>query len=319
MHARALTTTRNDEGTDVKFDFHPKWIRFGDDCLVATLNSMRPLDQARADQAGAAVLSAPAIVQALDPAWRNACAVEAVPVTVSTNEDLVARARAQQPARHLLRAADFQSGGRGRKKRHWRAAPGDALLFSVAVPLAGASQSLPAITLACGVALAESLAQCGIAVQLKWPNDIRIEGRKLGGILTELVTDRVARQTLVVGVGVNLHLDEATRRSIRQPAIALDQLPEAAARQSREQWIGQFGSAIFNAAAQFMQDGFDPFRARFNGLLESRGEHVDVLHDEPGIPPISGRVIEVDPDGRLVIEAEGQRHAVSVGDVSVRR
>lgn len=280
---------------------------------------MRPLDKAGADQAGTGPLSAPAIVDTLSPAWLSECAVEAVAVTVSTNQDLVTRARVQQPARRLLRAADFQSGGRGRKKRQWRAAPGDALLFSVAIPLGGPSQSLPAITLACGVVLAESLAEFGIAAQLKWPNDIRIDGCKLGGILTELVADRSARHTLVVGVGINLHLDEAARRSIGQPAIALDQLLDAAALRSREQWIGLFASAIFDAAARFMQEGFDPFHARFNRLLESRGELVDLMHDGPGVPPISGRVIEVDRHGRLVIEAEGQRHAVSVGDVSVRR
>ncbi len=271
------------------------------------------------DQASVGSLSAPAIVQALMPPWSSECAVEAVAVTVSTNQDLAARSRTQRPVRRLLRAADFQSGGRGRKQRPWRAAPGDALLFSVAIPLARASQSLPAITLACGVALAESLAESGIEAQLKWPNDIRIQGCKLGGILTELVTDRDAGQTLVVGVGINLHLDDAVRRSIGQPAIALDQLSEAAGRKSREEWIGQFGSAIFSTAAQFIQHGFEPFRARFNRLLESRGELVDVLHDGPAGAPISGRMIEVDHHGRLVIEAEGQRHAVSVGDISVRQ
>ena len=276
------------------------------------LNSMRPLDQA-----GATPLSAAAIVEALAPEWRNQCAAEAVAATVSTNVDLVGRARVQRPAQHLLRAADFQSGGRGRKERQWRAAPGAALLFSVAIPIVGASQSLPAITLVCGVALAESLAECGIAAQVKWPNDIRIQGCKLGGILTELVADRDAQHTLVIGVGINLHLDEAMRRSIGQPVVALDQLLDAASVRSREQWIGLFASAIFNAAARFMRDGFDPFRARFNQLLESRGECVDVLHDGPGIR--RGRVIEVDRQGRLVIETEGQRHAISVGDVSVRQ
>ena len=314
MHARALTTTRNNEGTDVKFDCRLKGIGFGDDCLVATLNSMRP-----SGHAGGWTLSAPVIVQALSPGWLGGCTVEAVAVTVSTNQDLVSRARARQPARCLLRAADFQSGGRGRKRRQWQAASGDALLFSVAIPLAGPSQSLPAITLASGVALAESLAEYRIEAQLKWPNDIRIDGCKLGGILTELVADRGARYTLVVGVGINLHLDEVARRSIGQPAIALDQLLDAAAMPSREQWIGMFAGAIFNAVARFMQEGFDPFRACFNRRLESRGELVDVVSDGPGVPQICGRVIEVDPDGRIVIEAEGQRHAVSVGDVTVRR
>jgi BirA family transcriptional regulator, biotin operon repressor / biotin---[acetyl-CoA-carboxylase] ligase len=311
MHTSKLTSTRNDERTDAKFDRPSRCPGSGDYRLVAALNSMMPLEQA-------APLSTTAIIEALRPEWRQRCDVEAVAVTVSTNQDLVTRARMQQPAQLLLRAADFQSAGRGRNRRPWRAAAGDALLFSVAIPLSSASQSLPAVTLACGVALAESFAERGIAVQLKWPNDIRIDGSKLGGILTELVSDRRARQTLVIGIGINQHLDDATRRAIGQPATALDQLPVAVA-QPREQWIGQFGSAIFAATSKFVEFGFEPFRARFNQLLESRGEFVDLLTAAPGGPSLSGRLIEVDHDGRLVIEAEGQRHAVNVGDVSVRR
>ena len=311
MHVSKLTSTRNEKGTDVKFDCPSEWTGSGDNRLVAALNSMPPLNDA-------APLSATAIIEALAREWRRKCAVEAVAVTVSTNEDLVIRARVQQPAQLLLRAADFQSAGRGRNGRPWRAAAGDALLFSVAIPLSSASQSLPAVTLACGVALAESFAERGIAVQLKWPNDIRIDGSKLGGILTELVADRSARQTLVIGVGINLRIDDATQRAIGQPATALDRLPGAAVH-SREQWIGELGSAIYAAASQFVELGFEPFRARFNRLLESRGELVDVLNAAPGVPPLSGHVIEVDHDGRLVIEAGGQRHAISVGDVSVRR
>lgn len=287
-------------------------IRLKDERLVATLNSMRA-----PNQSGAA-LAASAIAHALALTWPGECTVEAVAVTGSTNEDVAARARTRQPAMRVVRATDFQSGGRGRQNRRWRAAPGDALLFTVAIPLAGAAQSLPAITLACGVALAECLAERGVAVQLKWPNDIRVEARKLGGILTELVSDRKARHTLVIGAGINVHLDDAVRRSIGQPAVALDQLLDQAGWQPREQWIGRLGGALFCAAERFIEDGFDPFCARFNSLLEARGEMVDV-YDGTGVAPVSGRVIEVDRHGRLIIEAEGHRHAVSVGDVSVRR
>jgi BirA family biotin operon repressor/biotin-[acetyl-CoA-carboxylase] ligase len=189
----------------------------------------------------------------------------------------------------------------------------------VAIPVITRPESLPAITLACGVALAECLGEHGVAVQLKWPNDVRVDGRKLAGILTELVADRDALNTLVIGVGINLHLDDAARRAIEQPAIALDQLLSAAALRSRGQWIGRFAGAIIAAAARFVQDGFDPFCARFNRLLEWRGQVVDILYEKPGAhAAISGRVIEVDRDGRLVIEAEGRRHSVSAGDVSVR-
>ena len=277
-----------------------------------------------ADPFGAAPLDASEIAGALALAGCGDCAVEAVAVTGSTNEDLVARARVRQPSGAVLRAASFQTSGRGRQQRLWYAAPNDALLFSVAIPLSARTESLPAITLACGVALADYLATHGVAVQLKWPNDIRINGCKLAGILTELVTDRDAAHTLVIGVGMNLHLNNAARSAIEQPAIALDQLlgerVGKSALHSREQWIGHLGGAIVAVAARFMQDGFGPFYARFNQLLEMRGEMVDVSQGEAGAKAaISGRLIEVDCLGRLVIEAEGRRHNVSVGDVSVRQ
>lgn len=277
-----------------------------------------------ADPFDAAPLNAANVARALALAGCRDCAVEAVAVTGSTNEDLVARARVQQPSGPLLRAASFQTSGRGRRQRLWRAAPNDALLFSVAIPIDVRPGSLPAITLACGVALADHLATHSVAVQLKWPNDVRINGCKLAGILTELVTDRNAAHTLVIGVGMNLHLDDGARRAIGQPAIALDQvLSEGlskSALQSREQWIGHLGGALVATAVRFMRDGFGPFYVRFNQLLESRGEMVDVSQGEAVAEPvISGRLIEVDRLGRLVIEADGRRHSVSVGDVSVRQ
>lgn len=262
--------------------------------------------------AGSTPLAAPDIERALSLAWPGDVGVEAIAITGSTNEDLVAGARARQPPRCLLRAADFQTGGRGRQKRQWHAAPGDALLFSVAIPITDVPAHLPAVTLACGVALTDVLDERGVEVQLKWPNDVRVNGRKLAGILTELVTDRDARNTLVIGVGMNLHLDDAARCMIEQPAIALDELLEPV---PREEWIGRFGGATIAATAQFVHDGFDPFCARFNRRLEARGAMVDVVDGDQRV--ISGRVVEVDRFGRLVIDSGGVSRSISVGDVTV--
>lgn len=281
--------------------------------MNAALTSKAP-----ADECAATALSSPAIEQAVALAWPEACAVEAVSTTGSTNDDLSARAHAQQPSTCVLRAADFQTGGRGRQQRAWRAARGDAVLFSIAIPIAAVPPTLPAITLTCGVALAECLAAHGIAVRLKWPNDLRVNRCKLGGILTELIADRDGRYTLVIGVGINFRLDETTRNAIDQPAAALDRLTNPAIERSREAWIGALAGAILGAAMQFRRDGFEPFRERFNRLLEMRGELVDVFDGALRPPALSGRVVEVDALGRLVIESDGVRHLISAGDVSIR-
>lgn len=246
------------------------------------------------------------------------CAVETVDETASTNADLMARARQEQFAQPVLRAADFQYEGRGRQGRPWLALPRHALLFSLGMPLAELPASLPSITLACGVTLAECLQRRGVAVQLKWPNDLRIDGRKLGGILSELAVDDQARFTLVVGVGVNLHLAPSAREAIDQPAVGLDELLDRAMVEAeREAWIGRFGAAILETLGVFSRDGFGAFRPRFNALMEGRGRVVDIV--ENGCATVSGRLTEVDAYGRLLIDVGGGApRAVTVGDVAFR-
>lgn len=246
------------------------------------------------------------------------CVVETIGETASTNADLMARAREAQLPQPVLRVADFQYEGRGRQGRPWLALPRHGLLFSVGMPLAELPASLPSITLACGVALAECLQQRGVEVQLKWPNDLRIGGRKLGGILSELAVDDEARYTLVIGIGINLHLAASAREAIDQPAIGLDEvLPPSVVAAEREAWIGHFAAAVLDTLATFSREGFAAFRPRFNGLMEGRGREVDILDN--GRVALSGRLAEVDGYGRLLIDVGGSApRAISVGDVAFR-
>lgn len=246
------------------------------------------------------------------------CVVETVDETASTNADLMTRAREAQFVQPVLRAADFQYEGRGRQGRPWLALPRHALLFSVGMPLAELPASLPSITLACGVALAECLKDRGVEVQLKWPNDLRIGGRKLGGILSELAVDDRARYTLVMGIGINLHLEASARQAIDQPAIGLAELlPPAVVASEREAWIGRLAAAVLNTLDVFSREGFAAFRPRFNALMEGRGREVDILDN--GRVALSGRLADVDGYGRLLVDVgSGAPRVVSVGDVSFR-
>ena len=178
--------------------------------------------------------------------------------------------------------------------------------------------SFPAITLACGVALAECLQSRGVEIQLKWPNDLRVGGRKLGGILSELAADDKARFTLVVGVGVNLHLEPSTRHMIDQPALGLDEiLPPDVVAAEREAWIGRLAAATLQTLDVFTRQGFAAFRPRFSALMEGRGRAVDVIDN--GAVVVSGRLGDVDGHGRLLIEVgRGPPRTVSVGDVVFR-
>jgi len=247
----------------------------------------------------------------------RAVTVEAVASTGSTNDDLIQRARSGQPQHSIVRATDYQSAGRGRLRRPWIARPRTAILFSVALPLATLPAGLPAVTLACGVGIAEYMATRGLEVVLKWPNDVRIERRKLAGLLSELAVDAGGRSTLVVGVGLNGWLGADDREGIGQPAVALaDFFPPAEVAAEREAWIGQLAGVILATAEQFIAQGFAPFRPRFNARLEARGEPIDIV--DGAEPVFSGQLLEADLQGRLLVRTESGTRAISVGDVSVR-
>lgn len=236
--------------------------------------------------------------------------------TTSTNADLVARARAQAPRRPALLAADEQTAGRGRHGRAWLAAPGSALLFSVALPWRRAPADSAAVTLACGLAIAQCLEQSRIGVQLKWPNDVLLDGGKLGGILTELTEDAGGARTLVVGLGLNLLLDEAQRLAIGQPAAALAQALGPAAATARERWLARLALALIGAAEQFDRLGFAGVCADFNRYCAYRGQTV-TLHAD-GQTARQGTVIGVDELGRLLFECDGQILTIISGAVSLR-
>ncbi|HYU63613.1 MAG TPA: biotin--[acetyl-CoA-carboxylase] ligase [Verrucomicrobiae bacterium] len=106
-------------------------------------------------------------------------------VSVTSTQD-VARA---MPVGSIV-IADHQTAGRGRHERRWEVPPGTSLLVSFVLP------AHPLLSLAAGVAAAEA---CGEPVRLKWPNDLLLEGRKLGGILVEAMPEKA-----ICGVGINL-------------------------------------------------------------------------------------------------------------------
>lgn len=283
-----------------------------------------------------AALAAPLRPTALAVAARGriaASAIEAVLETGSTNADLLAQARAHAPAGPRLRACLSQTAGRGRMGRRWHAAPGSALLFSLAVPL-GRSTPPAAATLVAAVVLADVLdaafgrtpsasqsaaasAAAALDLQLKWPNDLLLDGRKLGGVLAELAVDRAGERTLVLGVGLNLWLDAAARGSIGQPAAALAEcVPLATLPARREELIGAAAAALIEAMHDCAGRGFVPFQPRFMQRFALLGDEVDLI--EQGARTAGGRVLGVDGEGRLLLERDGRVVAVASGEVSVR-
>ena len=128
--------------------------------------------------------------------------IEHFAVSPSTNDRLKQRARAGA-AEWTVVLADAQTAGRGRQGRRWSSPPGN-LYLSVLLRPAPPSARWSVLPLVAGLALAEALAAEGLEARLKWPNDVMVGGRKVGGILAEASSGADGLESVVLGIGVNV-------------------------------------------------------------------------------------------------------------------
>uniref|UniRef100_UPI001867034C biotin--[acetyl-CoA-carboxylase] ligase n=1 Tax=Luteolibacter marinus TaxID=2776705 RepID=UPI001867034C len=139
----------------------------------------------------------------MSPDWQDAELPEGFrlkvrEVTGSTNDDVREAARGGAGA-GLVIVAGRQESGRGRRGAAWVCPPGEGLAFSVLLRPAEKKILWPRLSLAAGLAVAEALDRHGVAADVKWPNDVWIDGKKIAGILVEAGDDHV-----VVGIGINV-------------------------------------------------------------------------------------------------------------------
>ena len=151
------------------------------------------------------------------------------PVTGSTNTDALAAARNGAPHGSVF-FADEQTAGRGRGDHKWQSNAGDGLYVSVLMRPKLSPANLPLIPLAAGLAAAEAIQSiAGLAIDLRWPNDLLIGPHKVGGILVESKTEAASLAFAVIGIGINVH-QRTFDPAHSTPATSLD----IAARPSRQ-------------------------------------------------------------------------------------
>lgn len=218
----------------------------------------------------------------------------------STNRYLLDEARAGAPT-GLVVVADHQTAGRGRLGRSWLAPPGASLLVSVLLRPHGPPGSWHALVTAAGLAMAEAVeATTGVVAGLKWPNDLLVGDRKLGGVLAEAAGD-----ALVVGIGVNVEWHDVPDDLV---ALATACNLEGGRAVDRRDLLDAF-------LAQYGRRLGDPARARrdYEARLLTRGRRVRV---ERAAGEVVGTAVGVDADGRLMVARDdGVVEAIAVGDV----
>jgi len=244
----------------------------------------------------------------------GACQIEVVDQTGSTNDDLMARARQGAASDLVVRVAELQTAGRGRRQRTWNSGIGDALTFSVLWVFAGSQAALSGLSLAVGVSLVRSLQALGIAdVTLKWPNDVLWRRRKLGGVLIETSARIPGTVQVVIGIGLNLRLSESVAQRIDQAASDLE---SAGLRFDRNELLGRLLLELQNVLGIYSRSGFAPFKAEWERAHEYQDKMVRLALAD-GTQP-EGRVVGVGDDGALLLAVGASTHRFTGGEVSLR-
>lgn len=221
--------------------------------------------------------------------------------TDSTNAEALRLAAAGEPE-GLVVVADAQTSGRGRLGRSWWAEPGRSLLVSWLVRPALEADRWPTLTLVAGLAAARALiAAAGVEVRLKWPNDLLVGGRKLGGLLAEAD----GRGALVVGLGVNV-------RQARFPselAGLATSVVAAGGRPVERPWLLAATLSGFGARMGAPEHALGEYRE----LCETIGSKVRV--ERVGAEPLEGIARDLSASGALIVECGGELVQIASGDV----
>ena len=231
----------------------------------------------------------------------------------STNTQLLERVN---NAGGRLCVAEFQHGGRGRRGRRWHSPYARNLALSLGFETRRDLADLGGLSLVAGLALAEAVSDLGARnVRVKWPNDLLWQGRKLCGILVELVRRPVGadvRHEVIIGAGVNVSLTADDRSAIDQPVT---DLREAHVSHSRTELLIALASRLQAALEVYEARGFADFVERFDALHHFHQQSCTLLH---GNERITGTVLGVTATGELRLDTASGPRDFSGGEVSLR-
>jgi BirA family biotin operon repressor/biotin-[acetyl-CoA-carboxylase] ligase len=264
-------------------------------------------------------LAAERILEKLSEAVRKRVRSLEVAWTVgSTNTELLSRANPPNGTSEVM-LAEYQTAGRGRRGRAWLAPPGGAICLSLSWTFRDVPADLGALGLVIGVCELRALHELGVTgAKLKWPNDLLVDERKLGGILIELRAESDGPACVVIGIGLNVALGAPLLAKIAETGIAATDLVTAGlAEPSRNAVAGALVDSCVRGLLEFERDGLRPFVENWRDSDALQGKMVDVRGAVGEVT--RGLARGVDLHGALLVETaeEGLKKFVS-GDVSVR-
>jgi len=208
--------------------------------------------------------------------------------------------------------AEAQTAGRGRRGRAWVSPFGANLYLSVLRTFSDAPESIQGLSLAVGVAVVRAMQYFDVrGLALKWPNDIQLGGKKLGGVLLETSAAGTGPWRVVAGIGINVDMPGDASARIDQPWT---DLATHGAHPGRNRLAARVLAEVIMAGAQFAEAGFASFRRDWERLDALRDREVELQ----GTRIRQGIARGVDVGGALLVDIDGRRERIVSGDVSLR-
>lgn len=235
--------------------------------------------------------------------------------TVTTNADSF-RLAEDGAVEGTVVIADAQSSGKGRLGRAWTSPPGVNLYCSVVLRPSIKPYEAPQLTFLSAVAVARAIELItNLKPEIKWPNDVLIQGKKVAGLLNEMSAETDAINFVILGVGVNLNMTFGQFPSdLRHPATSL--LLETGQPVGRVRFTATLLNELDRLYTDFRSHGFALVREEWQQRCSANGRHVVVT--DCGVEVVSGKYFGIDGDGALLVRRSNDKiERILSGDVRV--
>ncbi len=235
--------------------------------------------------------------------------------TIDSTNSFVKRFSEEHGQTRIVALAERQTAGRGRHGRRWLSSFAGGINLSIHWEFEVGASSLEGMSLAAGVAVRRALTQMGVpGVQLKWPNDLFLSEKKVGGILLEVLGDPSGPCSVIVGVGINHCISDAVGESIDQPFT--DIVSQVSDYVSRNALCAALISQLIELLNSYESTGFIDYRDEWQQCDITLGKQCTI---NTGKKSITGMAMGIDSNGAIILRTEdGQEIRFMGGNLSLR-
>ena len=235
--------------------------------------------------------------------------------TIDSTNSFVKRFSEEHGQTGIVALAERQTAGRGRHGRRWLSSFAGGINLSILWEFELRTSSLDGMSLAAGVAVRRALTQVGVpGVKFKWPNDLFLSGKKVGGILLEVLGDPSGPCSVIVGVGINHCVSDAVGENIDQPFT--DIVSEVPGYVSRNALCAALISQLIELLDSYESTGFIDYRDEWQQCDITLGKKCTI---QSGKKSITGIAMGIDSNGAIILRTEdGEERRFVGGNLSLR-